>query len=508
MDMPCIETRLGIRDPLTDTPVELLPKVAIIGRPNVGKSALFNRICGSNTAIIYDYPGVTRDRLYMRADWGTTEFVVVDTGGLMNTSQRLPASLSAKDVRGLGDTNLPEAIEAQAAAGVEEADAVVLTVDGQMGMVPADADIAAWLRRTYPDKPLMLVVNKCESSRSGEMQAADFWTLGLEPMPVSAISGSGTGDMMDALVKLLPPPRQPLAASGEGSKAREPIAVAILGRPNVGKSSLLNSLVGQERAIVSSVAGTTRDATDTDFTSPSGGKFRLLDTAGIRRKGAVASSPDGAEALSVQRAIRAVRRCEVVALVLDGVRCIEDRGHRFIVPTQDFHLAELVAAEGRGAVIVVNKWDAVAKDTHTMAEYQKELLAQLRPLSWAPVVFTSATSGQRVTNILQAVETAAEQYRRRISTATLNMVIREAVAWRPPPALKGNKRRGRIYYGTQAGAQPPTFVMFVNDVKLFEDDYKRYLEKQLRENAGFQGSPIRIVFRGKPKGKANYDASD
>lgn len=470
-----------------EIPEELLPKVAIVGRPNVGKSALFNRIAGSQVAIVYDYPGVTRDRLYTRAFWGAHEFLLVDTGGLMSDAEKLPKEQQEIARRSISAAGLPLAIERQAAAAVEEADALILVVDGQTGGTSADEEIQTWLRRTYPNKPVVLAVNKCENAAKADLQAAEFWGTGLEPFAVSAISGSGTGELMERLAASLPEPPS-LADAGEALDQTESVSVAIVGRPNVGKSSLLNALVGEERSIVSSMAGTTRDAIDTDVTLKDGRKFKLVDTAGVRKRTAVASSKDGAEPLSVERAFRAVRRSEVAVLVLDAAEG---------VTVQDFRLAEYIAAEGRACVIAVNKWDTIAvKTDKTLSDYEADVRAQLRPIEWANIVFISAKTGQRVKRVLDAATAASEEHRRRITTSTMNLVLREAQGWRMAPTT-GSGRRGRIYYGTQAGIKPPTFVLFCNDTSLFPDDYKRYVERQFRENVGFPGTPLRLYWRGK-----------
>ncbi|CAK0734487.1 hypothetical protein CVIRNUC_000438 [Coccomyxa viridis] len=486
--------RRGDAPPQAHIPFSALPKVAIVGRPNVGKSALFNRITGSSLAIVYDYPGVTRDRLYTRATWGDTDFVVVDTGGLMSKAAQLPDGQRAAAERAISAAGLPQAIERQAAAGVAEADALVLVMDGQQGLTGADEEVVSWLRKTHPKKPLLLAVNKCENPQKADLQIADFWQLGLEPIAVSAISGTGTGDLMEQLVGMLPPPK----SAEEVDSSDKALAVAIIGRPNVGKSSILNSLVGEERSIVSAMSGTTRDAIDTELTLPDGQRFTLIDTAGIRKRTAVASSDDGAEPLSVNRALQAVRRSDVVALVLDASECADTDSERFVITQQDFRLAEVIADEGRACVIVINKWDTVPnKTSNTHVTFKDEVLAQLRGLSWATVLFTSASTGQRITKILEAATAAAEEHRRRISTATINMVVRDTVNWRQPPTLRGSNRKGRIYYATQAAVRPPTFVFFVNDPKLFTDEYRRYVETQLRSNVGFPGTPVRLYWRGK-----------
>jgi len=473
-------------------PDDLLPKVAIVGRPNVGKSALFNRIVGSSVAIVYDTPGITRDRLYTRAFWGGREFMLVDTGGLMSDATKMPTEAQMEAaMKILSADGLPLAIERQAAAAVTEASCLIMVVDGQTGSTAIDDEVVGWLRKVHSDKPVVLAVNKCENQAKADLQAAEFWDMGLEPFPVSAISGSGTGDLLDQLVKALPPPP---AADLAVESDPDTISLAIIGRPNVGKSSLLNAICGRERSIVSSVAGTTRDAVDTDVIGPGGQSFKLIDTAGVRKRASIASGKDGAEGLMVERAFRAVRRAEIAILVIDATEGITQ---------QDFRLAEYVAAEGRACVVVVNKWDLVPDKTDTtLADFELEVRAQLRPIEWANIVFTSAKTGQRVRKVLDAAVAAAEEHRRRVSTATLNLVIREAVGWRAPPS-QGMGKRGRVYYATQAGIKPPTFVMFCNDAKLFAEDYKKYMERQLRENIGFPGSPLRLYWRGKRGGNNN-----
>ena len=469
-------------------PDELLPRMCIVGRPNVGKSALFNRIIGKKVAIVYDYPGVTRDRLYTRANWGGRDFMLVDTGGLMSKAEELE-DMGQREaaIRSISEKFLPTAIERQAAAAVEESDSVIMVVDGQTGPTASDEEVLMWLRQSHPGKLVTLAVNKCENVGKADEQASVFWEFGIEPIAVSAISGSGTGELLDLAVQGLPPP----LGQGDMEEAVVPVSMAIVGRPNVGKSSLLNSIVGKERSIVSSMAGTTRDAIDTDIDMPDGRRFNLIDTAGVRKRASIASGKDGAEPLSVERAFHAVRRAEVAVLVIDATEGVTQ---------QDFRLSEYVAAEGRACVVVVNKWDKVPdKGDRTLSDFEANVRAELRPVEWANIVFTSALTGQRVKRVLDAATAAAEEHRRRITTATLNMVIQDATGWRAPPST-GQGRRGRVYYGTQAGVKPPTFVLFCNDPKLFPDDYRQYMERQFREHIGYPGSPLRIFYRGKQQG--------
>ena len=473
-------------------PDEKLPRVAIVGRPNVGKSALFNRLTGTKRAIVYDQPGITRDRMYVRAFWGDTEFMMVDTGGL----ESLPGSpQDAPSVDTVGGVEiLPGMVESQAALAVREAAALVFVVDGQRGLTAADEEIYGWIRKFHSKTPLMLAVNKCESTTKGEEQILDFWSLGgVEPLAVSAISGTGTGELMDALVRSLPAPElDEKDAEGRFSEEDDaPLKIAIVGRPNVGKSSLLNQLAGDARAIVSDYSGTTRDTIDSDVTGADGNKYTLIDTAGIRRRTAVAAGRDVPESLAVGRALQAMRRADIVVLVVDA-----EEGPS----QQDFVLAERAATqEGCGLVLCVNKWDLIDKDSYSMNEYTKTLRSKLRVFEWASVVYTSALTGQRIQKVLQAANEASVHHRKRLSTATLNAVVQEASLWKSPPSKGG--RKGKIYYVTQASTRPPTFVFFVNEPKLFPETYRRYMERSLRENIGFPGSPVRILWRGKGVGK-------
>lgn len=435
-----------------------LPIVAIIGRPNVGKSTFVNRLAGVQDAIVHDQPGVTRDRTYRPGFWRDRDFLVVDTGGLVfdDDSEFLPL------------------IREQAMAALAEAAAAIFLVDGQQGPTAGDEAIGEWLRQQ--SVPVLLAVNKCESPEQGLTQAAQFWELGLgEPFPISAIHGSGTGELLDELVTYLPPTEEMAEA--------EEIKVAIVGRPNVGKSSLLNAFVGENRAIVSPISGTTRDAIDT-VVERQGKTYRLIDTAGIRKKKNVDYGP---EYFGINRAFKAIRRSDIVLLVIDALDGVTE---------QDQKLAGRIEEEGRACVIVVNKWDAVEKDSYTIYDYEKEIKSRLHFIDWAATIFVSALTGQRVEKIIDLVDQAAEQYKRRVSTAVINEVLEEAVGWVTPPTNRQG-RQGKIYYGTQVTTQPPSIVLFVNDPKRFNDNYRRYVERQFRQQLGFQGTPLRLMWRGK-----------
>jgi GTP-binding protein len=435
-----------------------LPIVAVIGRPNVGKSTLVNRLAGMMESIVHDEPGVTRDRIYRNAFWQDREFLVVDTGGLVFDD----------------DTEFLPLIREQALAALAEAKAAILVVDGQAGLTIADEEIAHWLRQ-YP-LPVLLAVNKCESETQGLIQGNEFWSLGLgEPYPISAIHGGGTGELLDSLIVHLPP----ATANPEEAETK----IAIIGRPNVGKSSLLNALTGEQRAIVSPISGTTRDAIDM-LVERDGKTYRLIDTAGIRKKKHI---DYGVEFFSINRAFKAIRRCDVVLLVIDAIDGVTE---------QDQKLAGRIVEEGRSAVIVVNKWDAVEKDSYTVYDYQKEVQDRLNFLEWADILFISAKTGQRVDKILAAVDTAVDQHRRRVTTSVINEVLTEAVSWHSPPVSRQG-RQGKIYYGTQVKSQPPTIALFVNDPVRFNDNYRRYIERQFRQQLGFNGTPLRLLWRGK-----------
>jgi len=435
-----------------------LPIVAIVGRPNVGKSMLVNRLAGDQEAIVFDEPGITRDRIYRKAFWGNHDFQVVDTGGLVFDE----------------DTEFLPLIREQALIAIEEAVVTIFVVDGQSGPTSGDYEIAKWLRQQ--NIPVLLAVNKCESNQQGLAQANEFWTIGLgEPFPISAIHGNGTGELLDAVLQYLP--------TTEVNEDPSEIKVAIIGRPNVGKSSLLNTLTGEKRAIVSPISGTTRDTIDM-LIEHNGKTYRLIDTAGIRRKKNVEY---GAEFFGINRSFKAIRRADVVLLVLDAVDGVTE---------QDLKLAGRVIEEGRAVVLIVNKWDAIEKDNQTIYEYEKIIRSRLYYMEWAEMLFISALTGQRVEKILDHVDIAAEGHRRRVSTSIINQVLEESLSWHTPPVTRQGKQ-GKIYYGTQVRSAPPTITLFVNDPDRFTDNYRRYVEGQFRSQLGFKGTPLRLVWRGK-----------
>lgn len=446
-----------------------LPIVAIVGRPNVGKSTFVNRLAENKEAIVHDEPGITRDRTYRPAYWQDREFVVVDTGGLIFDDE----------------TEFLPLIREQVMAALSEASVAIFVVDGQQGVTGGDEAVANWLRSQ--SVPVLLAVNKCESPNQGTIQAAQFWELGIgNPFPISSIHGSGTGELLDELIQHLPPIEQ----VEETTETR----VAIVGRPNVGKSSLLNAFLGENRAIVSPISGTTRDAIDT-VVERNDKTYRLIDTAGIRRKKNVEY---GAEFFGINRAFKAIKRADVVLLVIDALDGVTE---------QDLKLADRVAEEGRACVIVVNKWDAVEKDTYTILSYEKEVKSRLYFIDWADIIFVSAMTGKRVEKIIDLVDIAAEQHQRRVSTAVINEVIEEAISWHTPPTSRQGKQ-GKIYYGTQVSSQPPTMILFVNDPKRLGENYRRYVERQFRQQLGFKGTPLRLIWRGKSLRDAERNSSN
>ena len=439
------------------------PLVAIVGRPNVGKSTFFNKIAGRRISIVEDIPGVTRDRVYADVEWMGRRFSMVDTGGL---------DMRSEDV-------LLSQMRRQAEIAMDTADVICFFCDGRTGMTPDDEDIANYLRKTH--KPLLLVINKMDHMGLND-QLYEYYNLGLgDPIAISATNMLGLGDLLEAIVKELPP-----AQEDEMEDEEHVIQLALVGRPNVGKSSLTNKLLGQERTMVSDIPGTTRDAIDTLFTDTDGTRFNIIDTAGMRKKKAV--EDESLERYSVLRSIAAIDRCDVALLLIDAQTGVTE---------QDTKIAGLILNAGKAVIVVVNKWDAIEKDTNTLEQMRKKILGDLKFMSYAPVLFLSALTGQRVNNVLGAVKAAFEQYRKRIPTGVLNEALADAQASLQPPISAG--RRLKIYYATQQSVCPPTFVFFINDEELMHFAYERYLENQFRKSFGFQGTPIRFILREKQK---------
>ncbi len=435
------------------------PVVAILGRPNVGKSTLFNRIVGGRVAIVEGEPGVTRDRLYQDAEWAGRSFTLVDTGGLDFQE----------------DGEIMKGVRQQVELAVRESDAVLFVVDARSGLNPDDLEIALMIRKA--NKPVVLVANKVENFDQPSL-TYDFYQLGLgDPVPVSAAEGLNTGDMLDRLVELLP------EVTAEEYEA-DVIKIAVVGRPNVGKSSLVNSILGEERVIVSNVPGTTRDAIDTAF-EREGRHYVIIDTAGMRRRGRI-DRPT--EKYSVIRALRAVDRSDVVLIVVDATEGVTE---------QDKRIAGYVHEAGKASVLVVNKWDLVEKDDRTMNRFTEKIRMELGFMQYVPLIFTSALTGRRVQKVLELVDFVAEQQATRIATADLNNLFREAVLQTPPPSDRSRKLK--IFYVTQAGVKPPKFVLFVNDPELMHFSYLRYLENQVRSAYGFEGTPVRFILRKRAK---------
>jgi GTP-binding protein len=436
------------------------PIVAIVGRPNVGKSTLFNRLVGRRISIVEDTPGVTRDRIYADVRWLDHAFTLIDTGGL---------ELFSED-------SLYTHMRQQAQLAAESADVILFLLDGQQGLTAEDYDVADYLRRCK--KPLVLGVNKVDNSRMDEQVKYDYYCLGLgEPHTISAVQGLGLGDMLDELVSYFPQGEEPEAVDGEA------IQIAVVGKPNAGKSSLVNAILREDRVIVSNIPGTTRDAIDTPF-EQGGRRYNLIDTAGMRKKGKI--ELDTLERYSVIRSLAAVRRADVCLMMIDG-----DQG----VTEQDAKIAGFIDAEGKPAVVLVNKWDLVEKDDKTTERFTQRIYETLSFMTYAPVLFVSCKTGQRLNRVLPLVEEVYAKSRFRTTTGVLNDVINDAVAAMSPPSDKG--RPVKIYYATQAKEVPPTFVLFMNYPDGMHYSYRRYLENHLRKTFDLKGTPIRLILRGR-----------
>lgn len=432
------------------------PIVAVVGRPNVGKSTLFNKLVGSRLSIVDDTPGVTRDRIYGDCEWLGHHFLLVDTGGIEPQSDDIILSQMRR----------------QAQLAIDSADVIILVTDVKSGVVATDSDVAAMLQKS--GKPIVLCVNKCDGIGDLPMDFYEFYNLGLgDPIAVSAVHGHGTGDLLDEVLKYLPDEKRE-------EEEDDTTSVAIIGKPNVGKSSLVNAISGEERAIVSNIAGTTRDATDT-YVENSHGKFVFIDTAGLRRKSKV---DDAIEKYSVIRARMAVERAQVCVIMIDAVEGFTE---------QDSKVAGIAHDLGKACIIAVNKWDAVEKDGNTMDKYRKKLMNDFSFMSYAPIIFISAKTGQRIERLYELIKYVDSQNAMRISTGKLNDILAAATARVQPPTDKG--KRLKIYYMTQASTRPPTFVSFVNRKELFHFSYQRYLENQIREVFGLEGTPVRFVIR-------------
>ncbi len=432
------------------------PIVAIVGRPNVGKSTLFNRLTRTHMAIVEDYPGVTRDRLYQDAEWNNQKFTLIDTGGIEVSSE---------------DTILSR-VRKQAQVAMEEADVIIFMCDIKAGVTSEDMEIAQMLRRTK--KEVLLAVNKVENfDRLDDIY--EFYQLGLgEIYPISASHGMNTGDLLDKLVEVV-------GKFDDEEYEPDVIKIAVVGRPNVGKSSLTNAILGQERSIVSNIPGTTRDAIDTPF-ERNGQQYVIIDTAGMRRKSKVAETTT--ERYSVIRSLRAVDRSDAVLMVINAEEGLIE---------QDKKIVGYAHEQGKAIILVVNKWDLIEKDYKTSSRMEKEIRSELLFLQYAPMVFVSAQTKQRVNKILDMINFAVEQNSTRISTSVLNEIVRDAVQLNPPPSDKG--KRLKIFYATQSDVKPPTFVFFVNDPEIMHFSYERFLENKIRENFGFEGTPIRFVVK-------------
>lgn len=434
------------------------PIVAVVGRPNVGKSTLFNRLAGERISIVQDTPGVTRDRIYADVEWLDKKFTLIDTGGMEP---------------GTEDVILKQILQ-QAEIAIETADVIVFVVDVKTGVIEDDMQVANILRRT--NKPIVLAVNKVDNMRKDNFEVLEFYNLGIgDPIAISAGQALGLGDLLDEVTKNFP-------EDANYEDDENEIKVAIIGKPNVGKSSLVNKILGEERHIVSNIPGTTRDAVDSPI-EIDGQKYVFIDTAGMRRKSKI---KEEIERFSIIRAVAAVERCDVAILVIDANEGITD---------QDTKIAGIAHERGKAAIVAVNKWDSIEKDDKTMNKYLKDIGNELAYMPYAPRVFISAHTGQRINRMLELIQTVHENHALRISTGVLNDVLIEAMAMQQPPADKGKQLK--IYYMTQVGVKPPTFVIFVNDRELLHFSYRRYIENQLREAFGFVGTPIHFVVREK-----------
>ena len=432
------------------------PVVAIIGKPNVGKSTFFNYLVGNRISIVEDTPGVTRDRVYAESNWRGRDFVLIDTGGIEPDS----------------DDVILSQMREQANIAMQIADVIIFLTDIKQGVTAADREISLMLKKSK--KPIVLVCNKADNIGKTQDDIYEFYNLGLgDPMPLSAANALGIGDVLDAVYEYFPP-------EDENDDDREQIKVAVIGKPNVGKSSLVNKILGENRTIVSDIAGTTRDAIDSYFENEDG-KYVFIDTAGVRRKSKVKES---IEKFSVMRTMLAIERADVCLMLIDANEGVTD---------QDAKIAGEAHEAGKGVIIVVNKWDDIDKETGTLEKYKKEVYSKLSYLSYAPIIFISAKTGQRIQKLFPMINEVAKQNSMRVSTSVLNQVINEAIAIVQPPTDKG--KRLKIYYGTQATTKPPTFVIFVNSKELFHFSYQRYLVNQFRKEFGLTGTPVRIIIR-------------
>jgi GTP-binding protein len=459
--------------------------VALVGRPNVGKSTLFNRLSGERLAVVDDTPGTTRDRLVAEAEWRGVTFDIVDTGGIDPTHLGRGTPLS------IGSADYIDEIKVQAQQAAQDADGILFLVDGESGLSPADHEVAKILRRNQgnragkPWPPIILAVNKCENEKR-RAEAIEFYELGFgEPYPISAIHGTGVGNLLDLLFETL---HDLIHLIDEEDEEDVAVNIAIVGRPNVGKSSLLNKLLGEERVIVSPIPGTTRDAIDTTLTYH-GEQIRLIDTAGIRRRGRI---EPGVEKYSVLRTLKAIERADVVTLLIDATEG---------VTAQDAHIAGMILDKMKSVIVIVNKWDAIQKDTGTMPAFTEHVREELNFLDYVPVLFISAQTGQRVGQVIPTALQVQEERLRRIATSELNRVIRDALSAHAPPSKAG--KRLKIYYGSQVRTDPPTFLFHVNDPNIVHFSYVRFLENRIRNRFGFLGTPLRLSFRRRKKPSAN-----